>query len=203
MDTQRLDAIPLSLDLQELKAIMRLRDNPRRMERLTEMVAQAQAVARPKALYRRVAVEGLGEDTVTLDGVTFRSRELRTHLQRLDGVFPFAATCGVELDRWSRGFDNPLEVFWADTINDHVLRRSMAYVIPHLKAEFGLGTVDLIHPGAAADWPLDQQLPLMGLLGDVEAQIGIRFSPNFMMSPDKSLTGILFAAEVTRENDML
>ncbi|WP_005036981.1 hypothetical protein [Holophaga foetida] len=203
METTLLDRIPLTLDVQELKTILRLRENPRRLERLTEMVAEAQAVARPKAIFRMAPIDAIGEDTVTVAGVAFQSRLVKINLKEVGRVFPFAATCGVELDHWSHGFDSPLEGFWADTIKEQVLLKTMEYLVPHVSETYAAGPVAMMNPGSLPDWPLDQQIPLMGLLGDVEAQTGIRFSPNLMMFPTKSLTGIIFSTDTKYENCML
>jgi len=203
MEVTLLDRIPLSLDVQELKTILRLRENPRRLERLGEMVSQAQDLARPKAIFRMAPIDEVGEDTVTVAGVAFRSRLLKTNLKDVGRVFPFAATCGVELDQWSHGFEGPLEGFWADTIKEHVLLKAMEYVVPHVSEVYAAGPVALMNPGSLPDWPLEQQLPLMSLLGDVEGQTGIRFSPNLVMFPTKSLTGIIFSTDTSYENCML
>jgi hypothetical protein len=57
--------------------------------------------------------------------------------------------------------------------------------------------------GDARLWPIGQQRPLFELLGDVEAAIGVRLTPSFLMVPNKSVSGILFPTEVRFESCQL
>jgi hypothetical protein len=57
-------------------------------------------------------------------------------------------------------------------------------------------------------WPIGQQRQLFQLLGDVEASVGVRLTDSFLMTPNKTVSGILFPTDVpfvscqlcTREN---
>nr|WP_320131212.1 hypothetical protein [uncultured Holophaga sp.] len=202
MDTTRLDPIPVILDAEEIRGYLRVREGSPRIPRLREMVAQAQGLAAPRALFGMVPVGALGEGSVELEGQTFVSRVLRSNLEGLGRVFPFAITCGAELESWSRGFDGPLEGFWADTIKENALLKATEGLITHVQELFATGPLGLMNPGSLPDWPLSEQLPLAGLLGGLDS-IGIAFSPNLVMFPTKSLTGIMFATETSYQNCML
>ena len=54
-----------------------------------------------------------------------------------------------------------------------------------------------MNPGSLADWPLREQRPLFGLLGNVRAAIGVTLTPSLLMTPTKSVSGILFPSEET------
>jgi len=71
---------------------------------------------------------------------------------------------------------------------DHLLR--------HLRAAHGAEALSSMNPGSgdARLWPIGQQRPLFGLLGDVEGAIGVRLTPSLLMQPNKSVSGILFPA---------
>ena len=49
-----------------------------------------------------------------------------------------------------------------------------------------------MNPGSLADWPLREQRPLFGLLGDVQAGHRRRADASLLMMPTKSVSGILF-----------
>ncbi|MFM8320526.1 MAG: vitamin B12 dependent methionine synthase, partial [Chloroflexota bacterium] len=51
----------------------------------------------------------------------------------------------------------------------------------------GSGDVDV--------WPIEQQAGLFRLLGDGPERIGVRLGETFLMSPVKTVSGILFATE--------
>ena len=203
METLSLDPISVHLNAEELQQQLRVRAGSPRVERLLEMVGQAQALARPKALYRMSPVEALGEQSVTVEGVTFESKVMRSNLQEVGRVFPFALTCGAELEEWSQGFEGALEPFWADVIKEYALIKAADGMVAHVQETYATGPLSLMNPGSLPDWPLSEQLPLTRLLGDVEGRIGIRFSPNLVMFPTKSLTGIMFPTDTKYENCML
>jgi hypothetical protein len=52
-------------------------------------------------------------------------------------------------------------------------------------------------PGSLSDWPIEEQGPLFGLLGDVKASIGVRLTRNLLMLPAKSVSGFYFPTEVS------
>jgi hypothetical protein len=49
--------------------------------------------------------------------------------------------------------------------------------------------------GPADTWPIRQQKELFSLFGDVEAAIGVRLTESFLMIPNKTVSGLVFATE--------
>ena len=97
--TEVLADIPVELDAESLMQRVHVErdcDDAREFEAL---VRRARETAKPKAVYRECFVEGRGDGTVTLTGVTFTSRTLRRNLDKAERVFAFVCTCGRELDR--------------------------------------------------------------------------------------------------------
>ena len=78
---------------------------------------------------------------MTLDGFRFTSRILRINLKGVHRVFPYVATCGVELDEWSQGIDDILLSFWADTIKEMALRAAVDAMDAHLENQFRPGSL--------------------------------------------------------------
>ena len=54
-----------------------------------------------------------------------------------------------------------------------------------------------MNPGSLADWPLREQRTLFALLGDVHGAIGVELTPSLLMTPTKSVSGILFPTAET------
>jgi hypothetical protein len=58
---------------------------------------------------------------VTVNSITFKIRILRVNLDNVYWVFPYALTCGLELEEWSKKIADFLEEFWAEEIKETVL----------------------------------------------------------------------------------
>jgi hypothetical protein len=159
----------------------------------TALVDRARAVARPKALYAEAFVEGRGEDTIRIDGITFTSRMLRRKLEAVDRVFPYVATCGHELDGVPLPAGDVLVPFWWDAIKAAVLAAARAHLLAHLTDRFRLGQTARMSPGSgdAEVWPIEQQRLLFALLGGVTPFIGVILTESCLMLPNKTVSGLL------------
>ena len=211
MDTTVLDPIAFRLDFEELRKTLRIRPGSGMEDDLLRLAEEAEALARPKALYKIAYIDSRNEDCVVVDGVTFKSRVLRVNLEEVHRVFPYVATCGPELDEWARSIEDMLQNFWADTIKEMALRQARAALLEHLKATYRLGETSAMSPGSLADWPIQQQRPLFQLLGSLEhtdgisflPAIGVRLTDSFLMIPNKTVSGIRFPTETSFESCQL
>ena len=195
-----LSDVRLELDLDVLRKRVRVRGASAYAEALERLVERARAVARPKALYRVGFVEPDGEDTVVVDGVVLTSRVLRVNLEGVHRVFAYAATCGRELEEWSKSLNGALERYWADEIQMMALESALGAMDEHIEAHHRPGPISSISPGSLEDWPLQQQRPLFELLGNTEDAIGVRLLDSLLMLPAKTVTGIRFPTEVGFES---
>lgn len=161
------------------------------------LLDRARTMARPKAIYAESFVEKNAGDTVQIGGVIFTSRMLKTNLSKAGRVFPFVATCGREMDEIDLPQDDFLQQFWWDTLKASALASAISALTDRLKHQFRLGKFARMHPGSGdADvWPIQQQRELFSLLGDVQGQIGVELTSSFLMIPNKSASGIVFATE--------
>lgn len=195
-----LDNIPFSLSTEELAPQLRVEPGSEDFETLRGFVAQASAVARPKAVYAASFVTGRGEDFVELDGVRMASRVMPINLKDVHRAFPYVATCGAEAEEWSRGIADPLYGWWADAIKIRLLRTATAYLNERLTDSLKLGRISSMNPGSLPDWPITEQAKLFSLFGDVQALIGVRLTDSMLMLPAKSVSGLYFKAERNFEN---
>ncbi|HOV62618.1 MAG TPA: vitamin B12 dependent-methionine synthase activation domain-containing protein [Spirochaetia bacterium] len=157
---------------------------------------------KPKAVYDELFVEDLGENTVTIGGVTFTSAMLRKNLEGIHRVFPFIVTCGNELEGIDlSGFDF-LAVFWLDTIKEMAVKQASAYLEEHVSTISGFKKLASMNPGSGnVDlWPIQQQKQLFSLFPHVTEDIGVTLTRSFLMVPNKSISGIFFPSEVNYMN---
>lgn len=188
-----LDRIPFSCPAPLLARRMRVAGNPRLEPELAELLAQAQAVARPKAVYRSAPCRILDEDRVGVGGVIFTSRRLCRALAGVRVAHAFLATCGLELDAWSQGQTGHLHRFWAQSILDQALDGAVDAVTEHIFRD-GQDPVCRLEPGVPDDWPVTQQVEMFHLLGEATADLGVRLGAACQMTPLKSVTGLAFSA---------
>lgn len=203
MQTITLTDVRVELSMEDLGKRLHVRaDSPQRAE-LSNLVESAASVARPKAIGGIAYVDERGEDYVVLDGIRFDSRVLAVNLARSGRVFPYVATCGVELDVWASGLDDFLYRYWSEAIREAALRLAMGAMFDWVDDTFQPGKTSRMNPGSLADWPLEQQVPLFRLLGDVEDAVGVKLTESMLMVPSKSVSGIRFGTGDSFESCML
>ena len=192
-----LDDIPFVLDSNRLMKQAHVVPGSDDAATFEHLIEKARHVAKPKAVFRECYIDDRGEETVTIDGVTFTSHALRANLDEPERVFAYVATCGSEVD----GIETPdgdfLAPFWLDTIKSSLLSHARAHLKAFLDRQYALGKTAGMNPGAgdATVWPIQQQRELFILLGDVEGAIGVELTDSFLMRPNKTVSGLFFATE--------
>jgi hypothetical protein len=192
-----LDPLAFQVELTTLQQALHVRPDSEAEADLHRMVEAAQSLARPKAVYKLAFIDAKEDQAVVLDGIRFTSRVLRVNLDTAQRVFAYVATSGRELETWADAQEDFLARFWADAINQAVLGAALKSFREYLTAQFAVSQLSAMNPGSLADWPLREQRPLFGLLGDVQAAIGVTLTPSLLMTPTKSVSGILFPSEET------
>ena len=195
MNTVILDNIPFQIDDADLMTSLHVKEGGRHAGEVRRLAQEAQAIARPKALYKVAFIEAKDTRTVVVDGVTFTSRVLRVNLESAQRVFAFVATCGMELEDWAQSQADMLRRYWAETINEMALRVATAALHEHLAQTLRPGPTSMMNPGSLEDWPLPEQRALFALLGDPRQSIGVSLTDSLLMVPVKSISGILFPTE--------
>ena len=198
-----LDSIPFHTDREALGRRLRLSPESEQWPEVMALVEHAEAIGRPKALYGVAYIDDRGDDYVVVDGERLVSRVLRVNVGDAHRVFPYTATCGMELEAWGEALDDVLQSYWSEAIREAALRSATVALMEHLNATFAPGKTSTMNPGSLADWPLQQQRPLFRVLGDAEGMVGVRLLPSNLMVPSKTISGIRFATEQTFESCML
>ncbi|RPI56199.1 MAG: vitamin B12 dependent methionine synthase [Chloroflexi bacterium] len=197
MDAVVLNDIRFQPDVEGLKRKLRVRDGGGWADRFTRLVQEAEAIARPRALYGVAYVDSRSEGSVVVDGITLNSRVLRVNLENAHRVFPFLATCGTELHEWAAAQEDVLQRYYADEIAEAALRQALSFLREHLNEGYRLGRTSTMSPGSLPDWPIQAQRPLFALIGKAEELLGVRLTDSLLMVPSKSVSGIRFPTEQT------
>ena len=182
---------------------IRLMDDPDDEDRqkAAEMLEEALSCARPRFAYALAAIERKGEQDVVVEGRRIVSPLVRKNLDKIHRILLYVATCGAEAERWSLGFTDPLEHYWADEIKILILYQSIITMHKRVKDRyFPTGDMSQMSPGSLPEWPVTEQAVLFDLLGAAPAAIGVSLTPSFLMIPSKSVSGFFFASESHFEN---
>ena len=190
MQTTVLDQIPFKVNIAKLFSMIHLEDGSDDARDARRLAVEAEALAQPKALATVGYIDNKTDDTVVVNGVTLTSRVLRVNLDVAQRVFIYVATCGTELEAWGHSKDDIMESFWADAIMLQAVRTAGDALTTFLNDTYRPGGLAHMNPGSLQDWPLREQRPLFGLVGDVEAKIGVRLTDSYLMVPRKSVSGI-------------
>lgn len=203
MNAVVLDQIPFRIDFERLLQRVRVKEESEHGEALRRLADAAEAVARPKAMYKMAFIEAKDEERILADGVVFTSRVLRVNLDKAHRLFAFLATCGTELEAWAGSLEDVLHQYWADVIMEMALREALTALHKHLTERWNLANSSSMSPGSLGDWPLPEQRVLFTLLGDTEKAIGVRLTDSYLMLPIKSVSGVRFPTEESFESCQL
>ncbi len=198
-----LDNIPFQPNLPLLMKKLRLKEGGSHANKLKRLVDEAQAIAKPQALYKVSYIESKGDDYVVIDGITLTSRVLRVNLEQAYRVFPYVATGGLELDDWARSMDDMLDRYSADMIAEMALRSAIQAFKKHMEEGHRPGDTSTMSPGSLPEWPIEAQRQLFALLGDTKEAIGVKLLDSLLMVPAKSVSGIRFPTTESFESCQL
>jgi hypothetical protein len=207
-----LDSIPFSFDPEEFQKLTHIDLSAPSVQTGANLIRAALPMARPKAMYKVCYLDERSEDGVDLEGIHFTSRVLSQNLSEVERVFPYIVTCGVELDTIAISQDDVFAAYMLDGLKELALRQAIEHLKNHLAETYGLDAwkMSTMNPGSGNKdvWSIGQQRQLFQLLGDVESSVGVRLTESFLMTPNKTVSGILFPTDVpfiscqlcTREN---
>ncbi len=195
MDRIILDNIPFGVDEKGFAEILKIKPGSRSAAEFSQILGEARHVARPKAAFAVAFVEQLTDESVRIGKVIFKSRVLRVNMEHAGIVYPFVATCGAEIEDWSKNMNGMLHSFWADNIKMMALGCALSRLDAYLKERLEGAQISCMNPGSLEDWPIEQQAPLFELLGDAAGAIGVSLSKSMVIQPLKSVSGIQFVSE--------
>ena len=192
-----LDDIIMSLDAETVMERLNLGEKGATFTTLfDELLNEALPVAKPKALFKVSFIDSRGDDSVSIDGVEFRSSILRKNLDKVERVFPYIVTAGTELESIRIEKGDVMRKYCFDAIKECILEEAYIKLEAHVLEKFRPGTMAHMNPGSLNDWPLTQQPLLFSLFGDVEGLIGVKLTESNLMNPIKSVSGIQFPTEI-------
>ncbi len=201
--TTVLTDIPVHLDVpMVLTGIKSSVANKRLESVIGELIPVVLPTVQPKVLYKEARVTLANGRHLAVDGFEFSHHVPSLSFQIGETVFPYVATCGLEIESLQFPGDM-LKDYCLNMIKNTVLMHSaVKYFEDYLKSSYRLTEVSRLGPGEAMG-NTSQQRTLFSLLGDVEGAIGVKLSEHHMMVPEKSSSGIYFETAVRIESCQL
>ena len=195
--------LPFEINTQRVMKRLQVKPGTRFEKEFLTLKDQASAIAKPKGMYRTVAIQSKSDSGIGAEDITLTSRVLRVNLDQAHCLYPFLFTCGVELDAWVSDTKDILHRFWMDGILQSILFSAGKAFFDHIITLHDLGKTAEMSPGEIEDWPLSEQNQLFSLLGDTQKAIGVHLTSGFMMHPVKSRSGVLYSTEEDFKSCML
>ncbi|MBI4283003.1 MAG: hypothetical protein HY663_00875, partial [Chloroflexi bacterium] len=191
-----LDEIPVNISVGAVLERMKMHNGSARIEKMIQdLIDTVTLVARPKVLYKMSTIDRADGRTVEVDGVEFTHHVPTLGFGEGERVFPYVATCGVEVETIKTPPGDVMRGYCLNIIKNVVLRSAGTYFQDHLKTTYHLEEISRIAPGEAMG-TVAQQPKLFSILGDVQGAIGVRMSEHNMMLPEKSNSGIYFETAI-------
>ena len=191
---EKLQNISVRLSLAEIGQRLHMTQDDH-LNSLQPLVDIAQKLIEPKAVYAICFIDEKLRDAIVVHGLTLKSRVMRKNLDRVERIFPFVITLGSKLGEKQNASSDLLENFYLDTIGNVALNSARKQLKRHLQSKYALDKMASMAPGSLPDWPIEEQVPLFKLLGDVETAIGVKLNTSLLMIPSKSISGVYFPTE--------
>ncbi len=198
-----LENIPVELTVEQVLRSLHLDSDGKYAGDVQGLVDMVQDVVRPKAIFDVRYIDRKGTDEVEIGEVKFTSRVLRVNLDKVERVFPYIATCGVEVESIDIPSDDLMRRFVLDNIKQIALGAAVKHLREHIDRVYRPGPMSAMSPGSLEDWPISEQKQLFSIFGDVDRLIGVKLTDSYLMLPIKSLSGIYFPTEVRFESCQL
>ena len=192
---EKLEYIPLNLDLEEIKRRLHT-EKSGDWNHVQTLVEEARSLISAKAVYKVCYIESKHEDAIILDGRSLKSRVLRKNLNNVERVFLYVVTIGNRLEDTMRACTDLQKKYYLDIIGNVALNTTQQYLKDHIRSRYALDGISYMNPGSLKDWAIEEQRSLFSILGDVESSIGVRLNETFIMIPNKSLSGIYFPTKI-------
>ena len=180
----------------KLKKKLHLEENEEMLERFNELMQEAQDIAKPKAVYVEAIVETIDGFDVTISGVKFHGSLLSNALKEGQSVFVYIATCGTEIEEWSKQFTEHIERYLTDQIKEEEMAAARDYLKATIKEKYGLDKIFTMQPGSRPEWAISEQKPLFELIGNAEELIGATVTKSFLLMPVKTTSGLIYEKNV-------
>src|SRR6056297_2743615 len=194
MEVCCLKEIPFEVDREQLLKKLRMKKDSEYGPLALELADEAEKIGKPKAIYSISHIEEKKDYSIVVEGVELSSRIIRKNTGHANRLFPYAATCGTELEGWANEKSDSLEYYVADILKGMGRRAAVAYLFKIIDEKYGLINPSYLPPGSLKDWPILEQQNLFRLFDNKQHDIGVELMESSLMVPVETVSGIRFSS---------
>jgi hypothetical protein len=202
METKFNDNGKFNLDEDMLVKVLKLR-NENMIENVMGVAKETSKYVIPKYVFSECIIEEIGEGYVKLEGVEFKSRILAKKLKDCDRVFPYFATCGLEVTEHTEKLDDIFDKYVSEKVEYLALIQIRENMRDKVKSDYDVHGISHINPGSITDWSTVEVNKIFNLLGKKALDIGISVLESGMINPVRSVSGFMFLSETEFHNCIL
>ena len=201
MDTIIKKEISFKIEFEDFLKKIKLNKDYKDIDQVKEIVKKANQIGQPKAMYKEVYIDEIGENYVIVENNKFESKIMSVNLKEVHKVIIYLITCGTELEKWAKQKDGDmLENYWLSMVQEVVLDKARKYIKKEINEKYLPGSTSVMNPGSLIDWSITEQKKLFSILGNPEKEIGVRLTESSLMLPAKTVSGLIYPTEKDFEN---
>ncbi|SHJ87432.1 hypothetical protein SAMN02745751_03600 [Dethiosulfatibacter aminovorans DSM 17477] len=191
-----------NLDEDMLVKVLKLR-NDNMIENVMKVAREASRHVKAKYIFSECAIEETGEDYVKLGGIEFKSRILANKLKDCDMVFPYFATCGLEVTEHTKTLEDVFDKYVSEKVEYLALTQIREKMRDKIKDDYNVHGISHINPGSIQGWSTVEVNKVFELLGGKPLELGISVLSSGMINPVRSVSGFMFLSEDEFHNCIL
>jgi len=201
MDTIIKKEISFKIEFEDFLKKIKLNKDYKDIDQVKEIVKKANQIGQPKAMYKEVYIDEIGENYVIVENNKFESKIMSVNLKEVHKVIIYIITCGTELEKWAKQKDGDmLENYWLSMVQEAVLDKARKSIKKEINEKYLPGSTSVMNPGSLIDWSITEQKKLFSILGNPEKEIGVRLTESSLMLPAKTVSGLIYPTEKDFEN---
>lgn len=163
-----------------------------------QLINEIRLLARPCAVYKSCQVKKGIPGSLLIEGMKFTNSLLNINLKDAEQVFPYAITCGREVDSLIN-LPNPHQRYCLAFIKDMILEDISNYLRDVITRRYGFDYLWQLKPGYLQAWPISERAKLFSILGNIENKLGVKLKNDFSMAPASSDCGIFYQSDMEFE----
>ncbi len=196
-------SINIDIDTEKLLYRLKINKGSPAESKIISLLNKAKSIANPIAIYRETTANRISEDIIEIDHFKFKSKLLATLLSNTSQVYPHIVSCGITLEKWSEEIEDMFLRYCAEEIKSLYLQETITFLNTRIQKKANINSIlSSVNPGSLHDWPIDDQLKIYNMLFN-KPDADIIISENAVLTPSKSVSGILFHSKEYFTNCML
>lgn len=189
--------VPFVFDREEYNRRIKMELYEGLEDEIETFLDKALPLVKPKAVFREMGVGRREGGIILLGDQLFDDPVIVSHLKNVSIIFPYIATCGIELEGLASEGDMLVE-FWLDALKQMAMDRAFNALRTHIKGKFKISKLYSLNPGSSTcgeGWDIKDQTKLFSFFPLVETEIGVRLTGSMLMFPNKTVSGIMFESD--------